>query len=153
MILRPLWSALALLVLAVAGRAGEDELSRYEHVVVDPAKSSIYVGSVTMSLSPATRQNAAYECTYTAKIFPYFFMSETGRLHLDAPDETLGRLARGESVAFNGYGVSADGQKRRFEGQATPTDAASGRLKVRCFVSKRISLAFDMRYRFTPAVK
>lgn len=153
MIRRPLWAALALLVFAGPGRASDDSLARYDHVVVEPAKSSIYVGSVTLSLSAATRQNAAYECTYTAKVFPYFFMSETGQLRLNAPDETMRRLALGESVSFNGTGLSADGEKRRFEGQATPADATSGRLKVRCFISKRISLAFDMGYRFAPVAK
>ena len=153
MIFRPLWVALALLALSVAGRAGEAALSRYDHVVAEPAKSSIYVGSVTLSLSPATRQNGAYECIYTAKVFPYFFMSEIGQLRLDAPDETLHRLARGETVKFTGSGLSSEGEKRRFEGQATPADATSGRHKVRCFISKRFSLAFDMAYQFTPAAK
>lgn len=151
MIFRSLYTALTLLILGVIARAAESPLAPYERVVVEPAKSSIYIGSVTLSLSPATRQNAAYECTYAAKVFPYFFMSETGQLHLDAPDETLRRLARGDTVTFTGSGLSSDGEKRRFEGQAIPADAMSGRLKVRCFVSKRISLSFDMSYRFVPA--
>ena len=41
-----------------------------------------------------------------------------------------------------------DGAERRLEGTATPTDATSGKLKVRVFVSKRIELIFNTTYRF-----
>jgi hypothetical protein len=69
---------------------------------------------------------------------------------LDAPDETMRKLARGESVDFTGHGVSSSGAERRFEGHATPIDATTGKLKVHAFVSKRIDLIFNMTYRFTP---
>ena len=137
--------------LALAAMAADESLSRFDRVVVDPAKTSIYIGSVTMSFSPATRVAGVYATDYTAKVFPYFFMSETGKLFLDAPDETLRKLARGEVVDFSGHGVSSSGAERRFEGRATPTDATSGKLKVHAFVSKRIDLIFNMTYRFGPA--
>lgn len=135
---------------AVAARAADDSLARFDHVVVAPAKTSIYVGSVTMSFTPSTRQAGAYEADYTAKVFPYFFLGEKGKLTLEAPDETLRRLARGETVEFAGRGVSEDGKPRRFDGTATPIDATSGKLKVRAHVSTRIELVFNMTYRFIP---
>jgi hypothetical protein len=137
-------------LLALAAFAADDPLARFDHVVVDSAKTSIYVGSVTMSFAPATRKAGAFESTYTARVFPYFFMSEKGKLVLDAPDELLRKLARGEAVDFSGRGVSTSGDERRFEGHATPLDATSGKLKVHAFVSKRIDLIFHMTYRFTP---
>ncbi len=137
-------------LLALGAFAADDSLARYDHVAVDPAKTSIYIGSVTMAIAPATRKAGAYEANYTAKVFPYFFMSEKGKLVLDAPDETLRKLARGEAVNFSGRGVSTSGDERRFEGHATPSDATSGKLKVHVFVSKRIDLIFNMTYRFTP---
>jgi hypothetical protein len=136
--------------IALAAVAAEESLARFDHVVVDPAKTSIYVGSVTMSFSPSTRVAGVYAADYTAKVFPFFFMSEKGQLLLDAPDETLRKLARGEAVDFSGHGTSSSGAERRFEGRATPTDATSGKLKVHAFVSKRIDLIFNMTYRFTP---
>lgn len=145
-----LWLTSCLCLLALTVHAADESLARFEHVVVDPAKTSIYVGSVTMSFTPATRKAGVFESNYTAKVFPYFFMNEHGTLTLDAPDETLRKLARGESVEFAGRGVSSDGKPRRFEGTAKPTDATSGKLKVRAFVSKRIDLVFDMTYHFTP---
>ena len=140
-------------MLTLSARAADDSLARFDHVVVDPAKTSIYVGSVTLTLSPSTRQAGVYEADYSAKVFPYFFMSEKGRLTLDAPDESLRRLALGERVEFSGHGVSTDGKPRRFDGTATPTDATSGKLKIHAYVSKRIELIFNMTYRFTPAGK
>ena len=137
-------------LLALGAFAADESLARYDRVTVDPAKSSIYIGSVTMAFTPATRKAGVYEAEYSAKVFPYFFMNEKGKLFLDASDETLRKLARGEAVDFSGHGISAGGTERRFEGRVTPTDATSGKLKVRAFVSKRINLVFDMTYRFTP---
>lgn len=137
-------------LLAVGAFGADESLARYAHVTVDPAKSSIYIGSVTMAFTPATRKAGVYESVYSAKVFPYFFLNETGKLFLDAPDETLRKLARGEAVDFSGHGISASGTERRFEGRVTPIDATRGKLKVRAFVSKRINLVFDMTYRFTP---
>ena len=136
-------------LLALGALAAEDSLARYDHVVVDSAKTSIYIGSVTMTFAPATRKAGVYQSDYSTKVFPYFFLNEKGKFLLDAPDETLRKLARGEAVDFSGHGVSASGVERRFEGRATPVDATSGKLKVRAFVSKRINLVFDMTYRFT----
>ena len=137
-------------LLAFGAFAADESLARYNHVTVDPAKSSVYVGSVTMSFTPATRKAGVYEAEYAAKVFPYFFLNEKGKLFLAASDETLRKLAHGESVDFSGHGVSENGVERRFEGRVTPADATSGKLKVRAFVSKRINLVFDMTYRFTP---
>ena len=135
-------------LLALGAFAADESLARYDRVAVDPAKTSIYIGSVTMSFTPATRKAGVYEAEYAAKVFPYFFMGEKGKLALDAPDEALRRLARGETVQFTGRGVSTDGSERRFEGEATPSDAASGKLKIRVFVSPRIKLIFNTTYQF-----
>ena len=137
--------------LTIALRAADESLARYDQVMVEPAKTSIYVGSVTMAIAPSTRKAGAYESTYTAKVFPYFFMSEKGKLVLEASDEQMRKLARGEAVDFTGTGENTSGEARRFEGRATPSDATSGKLKVHVYVSKRIDLIFNMTYRFSPA--
>lgn len=131
--------------------AADESLARFDHVVVEPAKASVLIGSVTMTFAPATRKAGAYATDYSAKVFPFFFLGEEGKLVLDAPDQTLQRLARGESVDFSGRGVSTSGAERRFEGRATPTNATGGNLKVHAFVSNRIDLVFNMTYRFVAA--
>jgi len=150
---RPLLVPFLALAVALAAHGAEDPLARYDRVVVEPAKTSIYVGSVTMAFSPALRKKGIYEADYSAKVFPFFFMNEKGKLFLEAPDDALRRLARGETVDFTGRGVNADGKERRFEGRAVPADAATGKLKVRAIVSKRIELVFNTTYRFAPEAK
>jgi hypothetical protein len=120
-------------------------------VIIEPAKTSIYIGSITMTMPPFTRVQDCYESTYAAKVFPYFFYNEHGRLAITFTDEQLERLARGERVEFKGAGRSSDGEDRRIEGAATPVDATGGKIKVRVFISKKIELIFNTAYHFAPA--
>ena len=129
--------------------AAEAPLARYDRVEVAPSKTSIYVGTVSLTVPPFTRRNAVYETTYVAKVFPYFFYNESGRLSIDFTDDMLRRLERGEPVEFTGRAVRTDGAGRRVEGKATPADATSGKIKVRVFYSKKIELIFNTTYRFS----
>jgi hypothetical protein len=135
--------------LAATSRAADaSPLAGYDHVRVEPSKTSIYIGSVTMTLTEFLRHDGAYTADYTAKVVPYFFFNEAGKLTIDFSDEQLRQLARGEVVAFTGKGIRSDGVERRVEGKATPADAGSGKIKVRVFVSKRTELIFNTTYRF-----
>ena len=120
----------------------------FDRVEVAPTKTSVYVGSVSLSLPMFSRQGGVYETTYVAKVFPYFFYNETGRLGIDFSDEQLRRLGHGETVEFTGRAERTDGAARRVEGKVTPVDATSGKIKVRVFYSKRIELIFNTTYRF-----
>ena len=137
------------LLLAACGLAiAEPALASYSRVIVAPAKTSIYVGSVAMAMPTFVRVDGGFEATYAAHVFPFFFYNEKGRLRVELPDDALRQLERGEPVEFKGRAVRDDGAERRVEGKATPTDAASGKLKVRVFYSKRIELIFNTTYRF-----
>ena len=153
MIRSPLIAWLVVLTLALTTRGADAPLSRFDKVDIAPTKTSVYVGSVTMTMPTFTRKNGVYESTYAAKVFPYFFYNEKGRLLIEVSDETLRKLERGESVEFQGRGVRESGGERRVEGKATPTDATCGKIKVRVFVSKRIELVFNTTYRFAPEAK
>ncbi len=125
--------------------------SRYDRVEVAPTKTSIYVGRVTMTMPTFVRAGAAYETTYTAKVLPFFFYNESGRLTIDISDEMLRDLDRGEAIEFKGRGVSTTGEERHVEGKVTPTNAIEGKIKVRVFVTKRIELIFNTTYRLVGA--
>jgi len=125
--------------------------SDYARVDVAPTKTSIYIGTVSMALPAFSRRDERYESTYVAKVFPYFFYNEQGTLAIDLPDSALRRLAAGEPVEFSGRAFNTAREERRVEGKATPTDARSGKLKVRVFVTKRIELIFNTTYVF-PAI-
>ena len=141
------------LALALGARGAEAPLSRYDRVEIAPTKTSIYVGSVSMTMPAFTRKSGVYESTYSAKVFPYFFYNESGRIVIEVPDEALRQLDRGESIEFKGRAVRESGDERRVEGKATPADATSGKIKVRVFVSKRIELVFNTTYRLAPPPK
>ena len=141
--------ALFAAVFFLAGaHAAEATLGRYDQVDIAPAKTSIYIGRVTMTMPTFVRSGTTYEAAYIAKVFPYFFYNETGRLSIDVSDETLRALDRGEAIEFKGRGISSDGAERRIEGKATPAGPNEGKIKVRVFVSKRIELIFNTTYRF-----
>lgn len=120
----------------------------YTRVDVAPTRTSIYIGTVAMTMPPFTRHAEGFESTYVANVFPYFFYNESGSLRIEFPAEALARLARGEPIDFTGRAARTDGAERRIEGRATPADARSGKLKVRVFYSRRIELIFNTTYRF-----
>lgn len=122
----------------------------FSKVEIAPTRTSIYIGLVSLTMPDFVRLEGRYESTYAAKVFPYFFSNETGRLGIDFSDAQLERLARGETVEFTGSATNHEQAARRVEGKATPTDALSGKLKVRVFVSPKIELIFNTTYRFFP---
>ncbi len=146
---RPLTLLLCLL-LALPALGGEaPDLDRYESVEIPSVDTSIYIGSVNLTIPTLTRRHRVYTSTYTARVFPYFFYNESGRIAIEVTDEMLQRLAAGQTVEFEGQALSTQGEERRITGRATPADERSGRIKVRVHVSKRIELIFNTTYRFT----
>lgn len=134
----------AAVLLASAARA-----TITDRVEIAPTKTSIYIGSVAMTMPPFERRGDRYESTYHAKVRPYFFASEDGKLAITVTDEMLDRLTRGEAIEFEGEAYRLDGAKRGIAGRAIPTDATSGKIKVRVFITKKLELIFNTTYRFT----
>ncbi|PTY05793.1 hypothetical protein DB347_15685 [Opitutaceae bacterium EW11] len=122
----------------------------FEHLTVEPGKTSIYIGTVTITMTPFRRDQGVYAADYRAKVFPYFFANEHGWLKVDFNDEQLARLARGERVPFTGRAENSEKEPRHVEGHATPDapGAKHGKIKVRVFVTKKIELIFNTTYRF-----
>ncbi len=135
------------LVLGVATLVAAQD--PHNTVEIAPAKTSIYIGNVTMTMPTFKRTDARYKSTYAARVFPYFFYNEHGTLEINFTDEQLSRLDSGERVEFQGRAQSESGEARRIEGQATPTNKTSGKIKVRVFVTAKIELIFNTTYRFT----
>ena len=120
----------------------------YAQVTVDKASTSIYIGKVTPEFA---RHGATYSTTYAAKVFPFFFQNEKGSLEINLTDDQLAQLAAGQRVYFTGDATNTDGEPRKVEGHADPTDALSGHIKVRVFVTETIQLIFNTTYRFSGA--
>lgn len=129
--------------------AGEENpLDAYDRVTVAPTRTSIYIGRVSLEMPPFERANGHYASTYVAKVFPYFFYNESGRLSVDIPDAALRRLERGEVIEFQGRAVTTDGDERQITGRAIPDNASSGKIKVRVALPGGIQLIFNSTYTF-----
>ncbi|ATC63066.1 hypothetical protein CMV30_03325 [Nibricoccus aquaticus] len=142
----------SLSLLALALCSGLLPAAPHDQVVIPPAKTSIYIGNVTLTPGILKRENATYTTSYHAKVFPYFFYNEEGQLSIDFSDEQLAQLQRGERVPFTGTAKNKDGEDRRIEGHVTASapGATEGTIKVRIFVTKKIELIFNSTYQFKP---
>lgn len=125
---------------------------RPARALVDPTKTSIYLGSVRLTLSPLQYRDGAFAADYAARVVPFFFFNEKGRLTIAFPDEQIRQLLRGETVYFQGQARNSAGRQRRIEGRAVPEGpgAAGGRIKVRVHVGK-VELIFNSTYRLEAA--
>ncbi len=138
-----------------AGPPAADDLpfaGRPTRVLVDATRTSIYLGSVRLTLSPFRHQDGAFTADYTAKVVPFFFFNERGHISIEFPVDSLRQVLRGETVQFKGQARSSAGEERRIEGRAVPAGAgiARGKIKVRVHVGK-IELIFNSTFRFEPA--
>ena len=116
-----------------------------------PAERTVYVAKVSLILQPATRRSGAYRADYAVKVFPFFFYNEHGQISIEASDDQLHQLERGETVSFIGHAANTNGKDHRIEGRAIPDAAGAdhGRIKVQVWVTKKIVITFNTVYRFT----
>lgn len=152
--MRRLHLYLSLLLVAV-GRLSADTsqaLGEWDSVTIEPVKTSIYVGTVTLTTGELAREGDRYTSTYEAKVWPWFFWSETGRISITLPDHDLARLARGERVVFAGEARNHKNKPRTISGHADRTDAANGKIKVRIGVDDT-ELIFNSTYRLNNVLK
>ena len=124
----------------------------WDAVAVAPVKTSIYIGSVTLITGEFRRDGDKFATTYEAKVWPWFFWSETGHIAITLPPANLDKLARGERIEFSGEAFNKRNKPRRITGLAERTDGATGRLKIRIGVDDT-ELIFNASYRFSNAVK
>jgi hypothetical protein len=138
-----------LIALAVATtlRGSAGPLSPFDVVDIKPVTTSVYVATVSMTMPPFVRKGSLFASTYVAKVFPYFLFNEKGRIWIELSDNDLRRVANGEPVNFVGRAVSESGNIRRVEGRAVPTGPRAGTVRVRVFVTRRISLSYNTSYR------
>lgn len=141
----------ALLLLAAAlPLSGTSSGASWRRVVIEPTWTSIYVGTVSLRMPEFTRNAAGeFESSYSARVLPWFFQSENGRLVIAVTEDALQKLARGESIDFTGHAANQAGEPRAISGRASPSDATAGRIKVRVRVSESMELIFNTTYRFT----
>jgi hypothetical protein len=144
-------------LLAAACRAEVEKVVQptpvYARAEVAPTKTSIYLGSVTLTVPTLTRAGAEFVSTYSATVFPFFFFNEAGKFHILLPDADLSRLASGQPVDFVGQALRDDGSGRLVEGRAVPRGPDSGDVKFRVYYTRHIVLIFNTTYRLMGPIK
>lgn len=139
-----------LALLAPALLRAAEPAGAFDRVQVAPMRTSIYVGTVALTTGDFVRTGDGFDSNYEAKVFPWFFWSERGRIAMRVPAAELEKLARGERIEFTGEALNHKGKTRRVTGRAEPADPTSGRIKVRIHVDD-VTLVFDGTYRFPSA--
>ncbi len=138
---------LALLLAPVSEEAaGASPLDRYAVVEVAPVSTFIYLASVRLNVPRFVRTGGTYVSSYAAEIVPYYFWNEHGRLEIEVSDAALLQFSHGAPFSFTGHAVRSDGVRRRIAGRVTPADAANGKIQVRLYVSRHLSLSFETTY-------
>ena len=90
----------------------------------------------------------SFSSTYEAKVRPWFFWSETGRITIKLPAADLTRLALGQTVEFTGEAANHKNKPRTVTGRAQPANPLSGKIKVR-IMADGIELIFNGTYQLT----
>lgn len=134
-------------LLAVSGvlRAAADPAPAWNRVAIPPVKTSIYVGSVTLTTGEFKRDGLTVETDYSAKVFPWAFWNETGRITITLTGTMLDQLARGETADFTGAALNHKGKPRTVTGRAYPASPTTGKIKVRIAVDG-MELVFNGTY-------
>ncbi len=122
--------------------------TQWNHITVEPMKTSIYVGSVRLNTGVFERNGAKFSTTYEAKVVPWFFWSESGNITLFLNEAEWAKIARGERTDFNGEAMNVKNKTRHVTGWAQPADRTSGKIKVRV-MADGIELIFNGTYRLT----
>lgn len=130
---------------AVASLRADLALLASPRVVVAPMKTSIYVGSVTLTTTDFLQQDESFQATYEAKVRPWFFWGETGRITVKLPVADLTRLALGQTVEFTGEAANHKNKPRTVTGRAQPGNGNGGKIKVR-IMADGIELIFNGSY-------
>jgi hypothetical protein len=143
---------LALTLTAVALLRADTTAGDWDTVTMAPVKTSIYVGSVNLITSEFRRDGDKFTATYEAKVWPWFFWNETGKITIALPYSDLAKLALGERVEFTGEAFNHKNKPRHVTGRAERTDGATGKIKVRIGVDDT-ELIFNTTYRLTNAYK
>ncbi|MEO7933041.1 MAG: hypothetical protein ABIT76_07775 [Chthoniobacterales bacterium] len=121
--LRVMKTALFVLGLAVSSFAHAEEAPK---MIVEPSATKVSLAKANLIVSTLEHEKEAYLGSYQLKVTPFTFKSETGKLFLQASDETVMQMTKGEPVKFTGKATNDKGDVKVVTGQTTPADTSHG---------------------------
>jgi len=110
-------------------------------------KTSIYVGSVKLTTGVLNRDGDSFSANYEAKVTPWFFWGESGRITIRLSETDFAALTKGQTVEFKGNATNQKNKPRTVTGRAQPADATTGKIKVRV-MADGVELIFNGTYHF-----
>jgi hypothetical protein len=107
-----------LVIASVFGSAYADDVPK---MIVQPSATKVAaLAKANLTVSPLEHQEKAYVGSYQLKVTPFTFKSESGKLFLNAPEETVRQIKKGQPVAFTGKATNAAGEVKIVRGKTTP---------------------------------
>jgi hypothetical protein len=121
-------------------------------LVIDRSSTPVAGGKATLSIGPLRRVADTYTGDYQMKVSPYFFKSEKGKLAINVPSQALASVTTGIATEITGTATSngQEGQARRIDATATPSDHNHGSLKL-WFLAGDRKMVFSTSYHFEVA--
>lgn len=107
---------LAIVLGLVAHRALAEDIPK---MLVEPSAAKVSLAKAKLIVSPLEHEAKAYLGSYELRVTPFTFKSETGKLFLNASDETVRQMLNGESVEFTGKATNAAGEVKVVTGKTT----------------------------------
>jgi hypothetical protein len=107
---------------------------------------------VTLTTGQFRRDREVFTTTYVAKVWPWFFWSETGCINIGLSENELAKVTKGERVEFTGLATNHKNKFRKVTGRVESSNGATGKIKVRIGVDD-MELVFNGAFRFDNAVK
>jgi hypothetical protein len=144
--MRSHWILLLAAVLPLLPARAADDLDRYKVIFVAPARTSIYIGRLTVTPGPFVRAGSTYKASLGVDLSPYFYHDDA-RVWIDVSAAKLLALQAGKPIEFSGRVVRKNGQFRRVSGRAVPVNPSSGTLDIRVFLTSQVTISFSTTYR------
>jgi hypothetical protein len=144
----PLAFVLALiLAVPLAGGMPSNSDSTNRLLVIERSSTRVSAARATLTIEPLVRTNQIFAGNYDVKVSPFFFKSESGKLEINVPDESLAKATNGVPVQITGTALTnGEKVKRKVNAIATPIDKTQGKLKV-WFLADEREMVFQTTYR------
>ena len=135
---------LALLLPLLTARAAEDS-GRFSVIHVAPARTSIYIGRLTVTPGPFQRTATGYKADLGVDLAPYFYHDDA-HVTIEVADAKLGDLQNGKAIDFRGRVIRSNGQSRRLTGRAIPTGPNGGLIEILVYLTSQVTVSFSTTY-------
>ncbi len=98
-------------------------------LLVAPSSSKLAGGTVKLNVDVLSRNGAAYVGGYELKVFPYFFMNESGQFQIDISEPQVQKMLEGGLISLSGH-AQAKGSEviHKITAKATPGGNGHGAL-------------------------